>query len=354
MWRPAFSPSHWHISPCIALRPCKPPSALHFIHSHTRGKHFSGMELCPQLAANVRRNHFQLFTHAETQDPHMRLFIRLKCNNLYKAYGIMSDSRSFQHLASDRRLSTTAKSFLKEWLALKIREASVRLFPDFFLSVQVKMLNILRGNGGKDLTGYILKFSLPAGHLHPYKSERRGEWPWMTHRRPSPHLVVIGKSLWFTLLTERRGIFHWPVGHFSRQVSSLSACWQCFENRDKVLIVLKRPLKENFWKVSPNILFLWLMGSVQGFFQMTDGLHQRPPLFILTLTEEKKTSQSQTGPLMQCDFVLVLWKEEKCCEKQAQHLESLTLNSDSCRLWELRVGIWFHIFVIHFPTSPMA
>lgn len=273
MWRPAFSPSHWHVPSCIALRPCKPPSALHFIHSHTRGKHFSGMELCPQLAANVRRNHFQLFTHVETQDPHMRLFIRLKCNNLYKAYGIMSDNRSFQHLASDRRLSTTAKSFLKEWLALKIREASVRLFPDFFLSVQVKMLNILRGDGGKDLTGYILKFSLPAGHLHSYKSERSGEWPWMTYRRPSPHLVVIGKSLWLALLTERRGIFHWPVGHCSRQVSSLSACWQCFENRDKVIIVLKRSLKENFWKVSPNILFLWLMGSVQGFFQMTDGLH---------------------------------------------------------------------------------
>ena len=130
------------------------------------------------------------------------------------------------------------------------------------------------------------------------------------------HLPILGRSgrasdfrSWL------REIFHCPVGHFSRQVSSLSACWECFENRDKVIIVLKRSLKEDFWKVSPNILFSWLMGSVQGFFQMTDGLHQRLPLFILTLTEEKKMSQSQTRPLMQCDFVLVLWKEEKCCEK---------------------------------------
>lgn len=166
----------------------------------------------------------------------------------------MSDNRSFQHLPSDWRLLASSKSFLKEWLALKRREVSVHLFPDLFLYLEVKMLIIVRGNGGKDLRDHILKFSNPTGHLDSYRSQQGGRWHWVTCPRLSPDPVALRKSPDFR--SWLREIFHSPIGHFSRQVSSLSACWQSSENRDQVIIVLKRSLKEFLKGVPKHPVFM--------------------------------------------------------------------------------------------------
>lgn len=135
------------------------------------------------------------------------------------------------------------------------------LFPVSLLLLKVKMLSILRGLGGKDLRGCLFKFSVPCCS-DPFL-QRSGEqwvapgWPVQGCPGPCGHQGEPATS------APGRGSFYWPVRAFSGQVSSLRACWQPFDNRDKVIIVLKRSLKENFWKVLPDILCLWLIGSIR-------------------------------------------------------------------------------------------
>lgn len=133
------------------------------------------------------------------------------------------------------------------------------------------MLNTLRGKGRKDLQDqlpehfiscwscqFLQRSELQAGG--PLKMDRWGP----ADPCKLPRRLLHRESLWL-FCSWLREIFYWSVPHVVSQVSSLSACWQCFDKREMVVIVWKRSLKENFWKMSPNSLSFWLMGSVQCF-----------------------------------------------------------------------------------------
>ena len=67
-----------------------------------------------------------------------------------------------------------------------------------FLFLKVKMLNILRGSGGNNLRGYLLRFFIPrwSGPCLQRAVEQAGG-PWLTWARlfPNLDLVAIRKSL---------------------------------------------------------------------------------------------------------------------------------------------------------------
>lgn len=206
------------------------------------------------------------------------------------------------------------------------------------------MLSILRGHGGRDLRGCLFKFSVPccSGPFLQMSVERQVAPGWPVRGCPDP--VAIRENLHFCSWLRD---FHWPVGAFSGQVSSLSACWQPFDNRDKVIIVLKRSLEE-FLKGAPRHPVFLANGLHQGFFQMTGCPHWVcPSPFWCWRTDKRSHPRARPSHCLVWFLFLFFERRELLWERGPAFGESdfeLWLFS----YWATLYSMSFNTFEVHF------